>query len=189
MHQRHSNNHFAVVSSGLLRTALAVLVASALIAACSKTSEPTSSAPGAKGMASEPAGQARETAQKLDAEEIKRAGIAVEEIKPQANADVVTVTATIKANQDRVARIAPRVEGRIVSVSAKLGDKVSAGQPLATLDSVALGEAQAALREAQSSHRVAQADFERAQGLVAQEIIPQREYLRAKGDFEKATSA
>jgi cobalt-zinc-cadmium efflux system membrane fusion protein len=156
-----------------------------LIAACSQSP----AAPGAKGAASEPAGQAKETAQKLDAEEIKRAGIAVEEIRPQANADVVTVTATIKADQDRVARIAPRVEGRIVAVSANLGDKVSAGQALATLDSVALGEAQAALREAQSNHRVAQADFERAQGLVAQEIIPQREFLRAQADLEKARSA
>jgi cobalt-zinc-cadmium efflux system membrane fusion protein len=189
MHQRHSKNQFSVASSGLLRTALAVLVAGALIAACAKTSESTRPASGAKGAASEPAGQTKVTAQKLDAEEIKRAGIAVEEIAPQANADVVAVTATIKANQDRVARIGPRVEGRIVSVNANLGDKVFAGQALATLDSVALGEAQAALREARSGHRIAQADFERAQALVAQEIIPQREHLRARGDFEKATSA
>jgi cobalt-zinc-cadmium efflux system membrane fusion protein len=38
----------------------------------------------------------------------------------------------------------PRIEGRITSAPAKLGDKVRAGQTLATLDSVDVGEAHAA---------------------------------------------
>jgi cobalt-zinc-cadmium efflux system membrane fusion protein len=125
---------------------------------------------------------------KLSAEEAERAGIKVETIAQQAFADAITVTATIRPNQDRIARVAPRVEGRIVQVSASLGQQVKAGQALAVLDSLAIGEAQSALLHAQSSQRVSQADFKRAESLVADEIIPQRDFLRAKAELEKASA-
>lgn len=125
---------------------------------------------------------------KLSAEEAQRAGLKVETLAQQAFADAITVTATIRPNQDRIARVAPRVEGRIVQVTASLGAQVKAGQLLAVLDSLAIGEAQAALLHAQSGQRVAQADFKRAESLVADEIIPQRDFLRAKADMEKASA-
>jgi cobalt-zinc-cadmium efflux system membrane fusion protein len=125
---------------------------------------------------------------KLSDEEAKRAGIQIQPLQPQSQADVVTVTATIRANQDKIARVAPRVEGRITRVLANLGDSVRAGQPLAMLDSVALGEAQSAYLQAQASNRVAQTDFERAKSLAAEEIIPQREFLRAKADLDKSNA-
>jgi len=125
---------------------------------------------------------------KLSAEEAARAGLKVETLAQQAFADTITVTATIRPNQDRIARVAPRIEGRIVQVMAGLGAQVKAGQPLAVLDSLAIGEAQAALLHAQSSQRVAQADFKRAESLIADEIIPQRDFLRAKADLEKSSA-
>ena len=125
---------------------------------------------------------------KLSAEEVERAGIKVEALVQQAFADSITVTATIRPNQDRIARVAPRIEGRIVQVTASLGAQVKAGQTLAVLDSPAIGEAQAALLHAQSSQRVAQADFKRAESLIADEIIPQRDFLRAKADMEKSSA-
>ena len=125
---------------------------------------------------------------KLSAEEAQRAGIKVETLASLAFADSITVTATIRPNQDRIARVAPRVEGRIISVSAKLGDTVRAGQALAVLDSLAIGEAQSALQQAQSHQRVAQSDFKRADSLNADEIIPQREFLKARSELEKASS-
>jgi cobalt-zinc-cadmium efflux system membrane fusion protein len=125
---------------------------------------------------------------KLTSEEQERAGIKIEEAGPKTFADVVNVTATIRPNQDRIAKIAPRVEGRIVSVSANLGDNVRAGQALAVMDSQAIGEAQSALLRAQSSERVAQADFKRAESLSAEEIIPRKELLRAQGELERANA-
>lgn len=125
---------------------------------------------------------------KLSAEEAQRAGIKVETLASLAFADSITVTATIRPNQDRIARVAPRVEGRIISVSAKLGDTVRAGQSLAVLDSLAIGEAQSALRQAQSNQRLAQSDFKRAESLNAEEIIAQREFLKARSELEKSTS-
>ncbi len=123
---------------------------------------------------------------KLSAEEAQRAGIKLETLAAKSLADSLTVTATIRANQDRIARIAPRVEGRITSVSAALGDHVRAGQALASLDSPVIGEAASAWVQAQSSVRVAEADYKRSEALNAEEIIPKKDFLRSKSEYEKA---
>jgi cobalt-zinc-cadmium efflux system membrane fusion protein len=123
---------------------------------------------------------------KLSAAEVHRAGIKLETLAAKSLADSLTVTATIRANQDRIARIAPRVEGRITSVSAGLGDHVRAGQALASLDSLVIGEALSAWVQAQSSLRVAEADYKRSEALNAEEIIPKKDFLRSKSEYEKA---
>lgn len=125
---------------------------------------------------------------KLSPEEVQRAGIKLETLKLDAVNDAITVTATIRPNQDRIARVAPRVDGRVTGVSANLGDQVRTGQTLAILDSLSLGEASSALIQAQSAYRIADADFKRAEALNADEIIPQKEFLRAKSEREKAAA-
>jgi len=126
---------------------------------------------------------------KLSAEERKTAGIAVETAKPQPVSGSISMTATIRANQDRIAHVGPRVEGRIVAVSANLGDRVKTGQTLATLDSLELGEANSTYLQALSAHRVAQSELKRAEALNADEIIPVKEFVRAKGEYERASAA
>lgn len=125
----------------------------------------------------------------LTTEEATRAGIKVEAVQPQALADTVTVTATIRPDQERLAHVAPRIEGRVASAPAKLGDKVRAGQVLATLDSVAVGEAHAQWVQAQSDLRVAERNLERAKALDADEIIPRKDFLSAQAEREKAAAA
>jgi cobalt-zinc-cadmium efflux system membrane fusion protein len=130
-----------------------------------------------------------ETELTLTSEEAARAGVKVEEVKPQALRETLTVTATIRPDADRLAHVAARIEGRITAVPAKLGDKVRGGQTLALLDSVAVGEAHAAWVEAQANLGIAQADYQRAEALNAEEIIPRKDYLRAKADRDKAAAA
>ena len=125
----------------------------------------------------------------LTTEEAERAGIKVEEIKAQALGETVVVTATIRPDQDKLARVAPRIEGRITAAPAKLGDRVRAGQALATLDSVDVGEAHAGWVQAQSELRIAEADLKRAASLDAEEIIPRKDFLRAQSDRDKAAAA
>jgi cobalt-zinc-cadmium efflux system membrane fusion protein len=174
-------------STSLVLTTLALALAVAL-PACGG-GEKSAEAKSAEKAASAPeGGHKEEGGLKLSAEEAQRAGIKLEKLAEQGFADTVTVTATIRPNQDRVARVAPRVEGRIVQVTAKLGDAVKAGQVLAVLDSLALGEAQSALERARSAQRVAQADYARAESLAKDEIIPQRELLRAKSSLETANA-
>lgn len=125
----------------------------------------------------------------LTSEEAERAGIKVETMKGQALGETIVVTATIYPDQDRLTRVAPRIEGRITSAPAKLGDRVRAGQALATLDSVEVGEAHGALMQAQAELRIADANFKRAESLSAEEIIPRKDFLRAQADRDKADAA
>ena len=118
--------------------------------------------------------------------EIKAAGVRTEDAVEVEVHERIAVTATIQANQDRLAHIAPRVSGRIVGIAAKLGDRVKAGQALASLDSIELGEAHSSYLQADSQYRLAQADFERAEKLYADQIVPQKDYLRSRAEHEKA---
>ena len=135
----------------------------------------------------EHAGEASEIT--LTSEEAERAGIKVEEVKAQALGETVVVTATIHPDQDRLVRVSPRIEGRVLSAPAKLGDRVRAGQTLATLDSVEVGETHAAWTLAQAELSIAQADFKRAESLNAEEIIPRKDFLRAQAERDKAAAA
>jgi len=121
--------------------------------------------------------------------EINAAGIRVAEATLTEMLDAVRVTALVQAIPSRVARVAPRIPARVVTVRASVGDRVSRGQALAVLDSIELGEARAAHAQARSELALAQANFERVDQLVREEIIAGKERLRALGDLEKARAA
>ncbi len=174
-----------------LRAGLAIATAVLLLAACKGADQPPAEAAPSAGAAASHAGAEggqKEGGLRLTAEETRRAGIEVEALASRPVGGSITLTATIHANQDRIARVAPRVEGRVLRVAGNLGDVVKQGQVLAVLDSLAIGEAQSALLQAQSAHRVAQADDARAEALSADEIIPKRELLRARAELEKAST-
>ncbi|MBL8525747.1 MAG: efflux RND transporter periplasmic adaptor subunit [Betaproteobacteria bacterium] len=126
---------------------------------------------------------------KLSEDEVKLAGVRVELIQEQEVADQLVVTATIQANQDRLAHLAPRVPGRIVKVNANLGDRIAAGQVLASLDSIEVGEARSAYAQAASEAEVAKSSLTRAERLQAEQIVSQKDFLRAKAEHNKAQAA
>lgn len=162
----------------------AAMTATLALTACGKEDKAEAAKPEAK----EEAGHS-EGPLKLSAEEANRAGVKAEPVNPQKLSSSIVVTATIQPDQDRVARVSPRTEARILSAPAKLGDRVRAGQILATLDSVAVGEASAAYVQAQSELRIAEADLRRAEALAKDEIIPRKELLRAQSEREKSAAA
>ena len=173
---------------GLKRLA-ALLLASAILAGCGAKHAPEQDAKPAESQPEKPGEQGAGKRLALSADDARRAGIQVRKLELQENADQVTVTATIQVNQDRLAHVAPRVPGRIVKVNASLGDRVKAGQALALLDSIELGEARSAYMQAASEAAVAQAGFARAQRLNADAIIPEKDYLRARAENEKARAS
>ena len=126
---------------------------------------------------------------RLSAAEVEQAGIIVEAIRPQKVADHLELTANIAANQNRIAHIAPRIEGQLIDVKANLGDRVKAGQALALIDSVQMGEARAEYRRAQSELRLADASFKRIDRLYKEEVVPQRQWLEAKSAYERAQAS
>ncbi len=60
----------------------------------------------------------------------------IEPVREQAfPTDEVTAPARVTINPNRISRVLPPVQGRVLSVSVKLGDAVAEGQPLVTLNS------------------------------------------------------
>lgn len=125
----------------------------------------------------------------LSAQEINDAGIKIGTVQLQTLREIIGLTGTITPNLNRIAEVSPRVPGRIVSVEANQGARVKAGQTLAVLESVELGQAQADYLQARSEVTVVDAALVRAEGLVAEKIVPQKDYLRAKADAERAHAA
>ena len=117
-----------------------------------------------------------------------QAGVKVATIEPQIISESVALTGTIIANPEKLAKIAPRVAGRVTSAPAALGSVVQAGQTLAVLDSIELAEARSAYRQAASEVTVAQSALVRTDELAAAGVVPDKDYQRAKADAERARS-
>lgn len=181
-----------------LRKTLLRLIAAALIcttASCGRTGSDTgaTAAPSVKEGKGEGGGKKEEKEAKLEKghvkltdAEVREAGVLAEELKALSLPSQVVLNAVISANQDRLAHVSPRVPARINAVNVNAGDRVKQGQVLALLDSLELGETQAAWHQAQSGESLARADFERAQALHKEEIIAEKDYLRARSEYEKA---
>lgn len=167
---------------------LAAACAAAALNGCGE-SRPAKGEPDKKAAAGKAAATGQDKGLKLSEEEAKTAGIEVAELKAAPLSEQVIVTAVIRPNQDRIAKLAPRVPARITRVNANLGDKVQAGQALALLDSIELGEAHSAYQQARSGFDLAKADFERARRLKAEDIIPEKDFLRARSEYEKARAS
>lgn len=163
---------------------LAGSLSASLLAGCGDNHTPENTE-----VQSEKTVEGAEKALTLSAEEAQTAGIKLQKLELQDTAGHIMVTAIIQANQDKLAHVVPRVPGRIVKVDASLGDRVKPGQALAMLDSIELGEARSSYLQAASEAAVAQAGFARAQRLNADNIIPEKDYLRARAEHEKARAS
>ena len=122
----------------------------------------------------------------LSKQAIEDIGVEVAPVETGQLRGHVEATAAVKHDVNRVAHIAPMVEGQITDIRAKLGEKVEAGQTLAVMRSVALGEARSAVNEAQAGLDVARQNYERQKKLVEKGIAAERSFIEAKGALEQA---
>jgi len=125
---------------------------------------------------------------KMTAEVQKQNGVVVVPAKKQRLGGVISVTGKVEANADRIAHVSPRISGKIVAVSASLGDSVAAGQSLATLDSVELGEALNRYHQSKTKLALAQSNMDRIKTLVEKKIAARKDILQAETDFKTAQS-
>lgn len=186
-------HHDRSLTSHALLSALALTLMMLAVAGCKKSESPAVTSKQEKMATStqdEQSGKIEtETAQaviRLSAEEINTMGVQVMTLEAREVKDDIVVTASIQANQDKLAHVAPRVAGKVIKVMANLGDKVKAGQALALIDSIEIGEAQSSYAQAVTEQNLAQTSMERADKLYAEQVIPQKDYLRIQADFEKA---
>jgi membrane fusion protein, heavy metal efflux system len=116
----------------------------------------------------------------------KQNGVVVAAAGRERLAGVIGATGKVEANADRIAHVSPRIPGKIVSVGASLGDSVSAGQPLATIDSVELGEAISRYRQSGTKLALARSNMERVKILVDKKIAARKEILQAETEYRLA---
>lgn len=116
----------------------------------------------------------------------QQSGVVTAMAKKERMYGMISATGKVEANADRIAHVSPRISGKIVSVRASLGDSVSAGQPLATLDSVELGEALSRYHQSKTRLSLAHSSMERIRNLVEKKIAARKDILQAETDYKMA---
>lgn len=97
--------------------------------------------------------------------------------------ETLRVAGRIDFDEQRVARIGAPVTGRVVDLLANPGDSVRAGQALAQLHSVELGNAQLAYVKAAAQARLQGQAAERARLLFNSDVIGAAELQRRESEF------
>lgn len=123
---------------------------------------------------------------KMTAEVQNENGVVIAAAQKQQLGGVISATGKIVVNADRVNHVSSRIPGKIVNVMASLGDSVSAGQALVTLDSIELGEALNRYNQSKTKLALAQSNMDRVQNLVEKKIAARKDLLQAATDFKTA---
>lgn len=114
----------------------------------------------------------------LKPEQMKMANIVVKALQLSDAAITVRAPGEIKLNAYRTIKVSPRINAQIIKRHAKLGDEVIEGQPLVTLSSVEMAEAQGQLL-------LADKEWKRVKKL-GRKVVSARRFLTAKIEYEKS---
>lgn len=122
----------------------------------------------------------------LSADQRARLDIQLAEAGSGSATAVVSAPATVAFDSDRVARIGPRLPAKVVEVRADLGDHVAAGETVAILDSVELGQAKARYLTANARYRTRRAAYQRNRKLADDQIISEAKLLESRAKYRQA---
>jgi cobalt-zinc-cadmium efflux system membrane fusion protein len=168
-------------------TRLLVILLSVTVVTVSACGEPTG--------ATSPAAKS-EGAITLDENAQRNAGITVAAVETTLRADQTQAPGIIALDERHTARIGSLVEGILLDTTAEVGDRVKAGQVLATMHSTVVHEAWAGYRKAIAERRrldkelaFAGAAHERARRLYGDKAISLQEVQRAEADRVAAEEA
>jgi len=124
----------------------------------------------------------------LSPEAVARAGIATASAELRPLPSSLATSGRVGYDERRLAHVSPRLSGRIQRVAAELGDAVAAGQILAWIDSIELGQAKAAYLRARARLEVVRRRHERVQELYAAQIYAENEALEAEAAAREAAA-
>lgn len=108
----------------------------------------------------------------------KTAGIETFTARRQTLGEAITAPGEVILNTYRTVKISPRTAAQVSKRHARLGDRVRTGQPLVSLSSVDMAEAQGALMEAH-------VELERAEALGRQ-VVSEKRYVAAQIAYQQA---
>jgi cobalt-zinc-cadmium efflux system membrane fusion protein len=119
-------------------------------------------------------------------EALARAGVQVQTVAVTSLRSHLQVTGTVEANIAELVKVTPQVAGKITSLRANIGDRVRAGQVLATMTSTELAAAQAQYRQAGARVSAARANLQRQRQLAGFGEFGQHKVQEARGNFNAA---
>lgn len=114
----------------------------------------------------------------LSEEQRRIAGIVTESVTPQAIRRFVRAPGEVELNAYETAQVTPRIQAQVVARYVRLGDRVESGQPLVTLSSVQMAEAQ-------SQVVIAEQEWDRVREL-GREVVAGRRFLEAQVAAQQA---
>jgi cobalt-zinc-cadmium efflux system membrane fusion protein len=117
---------------------------------------------------------------------LKSAGIEIQAVGPRQMTTTFEVLAEIKADETQVARVVPRLQGVVVEVMSKEGDRVQRGDLMAVISSRELAEAKSAFLAAAQRLEFARVAAAREENLWKKKISAEQEYLEARRQFDEA---
>jgi len=91
----------------------------------------------------------------------------------------------VQYSEDRFVKISSPLVGRVTEVHAKLGDKVTAGQALLTIESADIGAAYSDYVKAESDLQLATRNYELAKDLFETKALSKKDLVQAENDFYK----
>ncbi|WP_312183647.1 efflux RND transporter periplasmic adaptor subunit [Massilia timonae] len=150
--------------------------------------KPTAKA-GAEGKEGGEEDHADEGVIKINAEQIKTAGISTAIAGPATITNTIRLPGEVRVNEDLTAHVVPRLPGVAESAPAELGQMVKKGQVLAVISSPALADLRSALDSAQTRLTLAKTLYEREKKLWQDRISAEQDYLQAQQAYREAELA
>ena len=114
--------------------------------------------------------------------------LTTEEVVEEPVSRSLSLPGEIAVNNDRVFRVHPTAGGIVTQVNVRLGDRVSKGQVLATVQSPDIAEFKRDKQSALADKSIAKRNLSLAQSLYESGVYSQRDLLEAQSTLERAES-
>jgi cobalt-zinc-cadmium efflux system membrane fusion protein len=115
-------------------------------------------------------------------------GISVAQASRTSVAGAISIPGVLSLDPQHTAQISSLLDGKVIFIGAQVGDEVHRDQVLVTLHAPALAQAKTVYLQSAAKLELARREFERAEVLLKQEAMDQKEHLRRRTEFENASS-
>ncbi|HEY6463275.1 MAG TPA: efflux RND transporter periplasmic adaptor subunit, partial [Polyangiaceae bacterium] len=129
----------------------------------------------------------------LSQKQVADAKVEVQPVAKQDVDDTILTSGRVALDDLRSGHVFSPVTGRVVKITAQLGERVKKGQPLATIESPDIGNAVSDVHKAQADLIAAQHDYQRKKELLEQQAgsaadleAAEDTYRKAKAEVERA---
>lgn len=107
-------------------------------------------------------------------------------VEEHQGAEAASMLGELGINENAYAEVGAPIQSRIIALSVRVGQRVGAGAPLATLQSGELSRGRSDVTTAEARVTLARRALERKRALNAERIVPTREVQEAENDLAAA---